>query len=285
MGLCQTASPSPTASSMDAFWPPHPSPSSSALCSVRQKRTYQTASTSISEQTTVSSTFGVFSHARKPPRNSSLSCSLLTTAPFSPTRRKPYSTSSTASLMQQRTTASPSSLKKTEVLYQPPPREAYSPHISIDGTNLNAMEHFTCLGSVISSDATVSKDLDNCLSKANSSFGRLSKRVWQSHSLRLSTKLQVYRAVVVPTLLYGAETGVLYRKQIRLLERFHKRIKWQDHVSNEEVLKRASLPSIESILLQVQNRSPQPPTNMQELTINLPNNPCLRGMSHHHHDQ
>ncbi|WP_293703670.1 hypothetical protein, partial [Thiolapillus sp.] len=114
------------------------------------------------------------------------------------------------------------SLKKTEVLYQPPPREAYSPpHISIDGTNLNAVEHFTYLGSVISNDATVSKDLDNRLSKASSSFGRLSKRVWQSHSLRLSTKIQVYRAVVVPTLLYGAETWVLYRKQIRLLEQFH----------------------------------------------------------------
>ena len=71
------------------------------------------------------------------------------------------------------------SLKKTEVLYQPPPRVEYSPHnISIDGTNLNAVEHFTYLGSVISNDATVSKDLDNHLSKASSSFGRLSKRVW-----------------------------------------------------------------------------------------------------------
>ena len=91
------------------------------------------------------------------------------------------------------------SLKKTEVLYQPPPREAYSPpHISIDGTNLNAVEHFTYLGSVISNDATVSKDLDNCLSKTSSSFGRLSKRVWQSHSLHLTTKIQVYRAVIIP---------------------------------------------------------------------------------------
>ena len=35
-------------------------------------------------------------------------CRLLTTAPFSPTRRKPFSTSSTASLMQPRTSASPS---------------------------------------------------------------------------------------------------------------------------------------------------------------------------------
>ena len=31
-------------------------------------------------------------------------------------------------------------------------------------------------------------------------------------------------------------------------------VKWQDHVSNEEVVKRASPPSIESILLQVQLR-------------------------------
>ena len=72
-------------------------------------------------------------------------------------------------------------------------------------------------------------------------------------------KIQVYKAVIVPTLLYGAETWVLYRKQTRLLEWFHQHclhsilgIKWQDHVLNKEVLRRASLPSIESILLQVQ---------------------------------
>ena len=93
------------------------------------------------------------------------------------------------------------------MLYQPPPLEGYSSaHISTDGTNLKAVGHFTYLCSVISSDATVRKDLDNRLSKVSSSFGRLSKRVWQSHSPRLSTKIQVYRAVVVPTLLYGAET-------------------------------------------------------------------------------
>ena len=44
------------------------------------------------------------------------------------------------------------------------------------------MEHVTYLGSVISNDDTVSKDLENHLSKASSSFGRLSKRICQSHS-------------------------------------------------------------------------------------------------------
>ena len=64
------------------------------------------------------------------------------------------------------------------------------------------------------------------------------------------------------TLPYGAETrGVFRKQQFRLLEWFHQGclrsilgIKYQDYVSNEEVLKKASLPSIESDLLQVQLR-------------------------------
>ena len=96
----------------------------------------------------------------------------------------------------------------------------------------------------------------------------------QSHSLRLSTQLQVYRAVVVTTILYGAETWVLYRKQIRLLERFHRRclrsilgIKWQDHVLNEKVLKTARLPSIESFLLKVQLRWAGHVTRMEDVCM------------------
>ncbi|XP_076467574.1 uncharacterized protein LOC143298579 [Babylonia areolata] len=98
------------------------------------------------------------------------------------------------------------SLKKTEVMYQAPLHGTYAPpKIYIDGHQLNAVEHFTYLGSIISNDATISKDVDHRLSKSSSSFGRLQKRVWQNHSLRLSTKIQVYRAVVISTLLYGSE--------------------------------------------------------------------------------
>ena len=71
------------------------------------------------------------------------------------------------------------SLKKTEVLFQPAPLQNYTPpHITIDRKTLNSVEHFTYLGSVMSNDATIDKDLDNQLSKASSSFGRLYKRVW-----------------------------------------------------------------------------------------------------------
>ena len=72
-------------------------------------------------------------------------------------------------------------------------------------------------------------------------------------SLCFSAKIQVHRTVVIPIL--------LYRKQIKLLGRVHQRcfrsilgMEWQDYVSDEEVRKKASLPSIDSILLQVQLR-------------------------------
>ena len=44
-------------------------------------------------------------------------------------------------------------------------------------------------------------------------------------------------------------------------------MKWQDHVSNEDVLKTASLPSIESILLQVQLRWAGHVTRMEDVRM------------------
>ena len=104
------------------------------------------------------------------------------------------------------------------VLQQPPPRQAYSPpHINIDGTNLDAVEFFTYLGSVISNNAGSCQPLVQ-----SQQFLWMTVKESMTKSLAPPLpKIQVYRAVVVPTLLYGAETWVLYRTQIRLLERFH----------------------------------------------------------------
>ena len=71
-------------------------------------------------------------------------------------------------------------------------------------------------------------------------------------------KIQVYTDIVVPTLLYNAETWVIDGEQIRLLKWFHKSClhsilgtKWQDNLSNKDALNRANLLSIQSILIQV----------------------------------
>ncbi|GFN92963.1 hypothetical protein PoB_001946900 [Plakobranchus ocellatus] len=154
------------------------------------------------------------------------------------------------------------SLKKTEVLHQPAPQEAYQPpHITINSSELKSTPQFTYLGCTISSDARLDKEIDNRLAMANSSFGRLYKRVWNNKSLKIKTKIQVYRAVVLTTLLYGSETWVTYISHIRLLERLHQRclrtilqIHWSDLVTNVEVLEQAEIPSIEALIAKSQLR-------------------------------
>ncbi|XP_022796245.1 uncharacterized protein LOC111334693 [Stylophora pistillata] len=73
--------------------------------------------------------------------------------------------------------------------------------------------------------------------------------------------LRVYKTVVLTSLLYGCETWTLYRRHIKLLERFHMRslrsilgIKWQDMITNLEVLDRAETTSIEAMILKAQLR-------------------------------
>ena len=115
----------------------------------------------------------------------------------------------------------------------------HPPHITIGKDVLKPVHQFTYLGCAITSDARIDREVDNRLAKANSAFCRLYKRVWNSKHLKNVTKISVYRAVVLTTLLYGSESWVTYRHHLRLLERFHHRclriilkIHWSNFVTN-----------------------------------------------------
>ena len=134
-------------------------------------------------------------------------------------------------------------------------------HITIGETVLKTVHQFTYLGCTITSDAKIDREVDNRLAKSNSAFGRLSNRIWKNKDLKKFTKISVYRAVVLITLLYGSESWVIYLHHLRPLERFHQRclriilnIHWSDYVSNVEVLEQAEITSIEAILLKSQLR-------------------------------
>lgn len=154
------------------------------------------------------------------------------------------------------------SLGKTEVLLQPAPNtNPPAPSISIDDTQLANVDQFKYLGSTISSDGTQDREIDARISKASQVLGRLRNRVLSQHNIRLSTKLRIYNAVVLPSLLYRCEFWTLYRRHIKKLEKFHKRtlrsilgIRWQDRVTNLEVLDQTRSTSVESILLKAQLR-------------------------------
>nr|VZI49834.1 unnamed protein product [Spirometra erinaceieuropaei] len=73
--------------------------------------------------------------------------------------------------------------------------------------------------------------------------------------------MKMYKAVILPTLLYGAETWTVYAKQARLLNHFHLsclrrilRLNWQDRIPDTNVLERTGILSIHAILRQMQLR-------------------------------
>ena len=154
------------------------------------------------------------------------------------------------------------SLKKTELIYQPKPGADYTaPTITIDNNPLTIVDKFTYLGSTISQNALIDDEISARIGKASGSFGKLTKRLWSKRGVRLATKINVYCAVVLPTLLYGCDAWTPYRRHIRRLDQFHMRclrrianIKWQDMIPNTEVLQRCAQNGIEHHIKRAQLR-------------------------------
>ena len=120
------------------------------------------------------------------------------------------------------------------------------PVITIDNYELDAVCQFTYLGSTITDNLSLDAEIDKRIGKAASTLARLTARVWTSPKLSVKTKMAVYNACVISTLLYGSETWTTYAGQERRLNSFHLRsirrilgISWQDKVTNADVLSRA----------------------------------------------
>ncbi|VDM05629.1 unnamed protein product [Schistocephalus solidus] len=104
------------------------------------------------------------------------------------------------------------STAKTVVMRQPPPSEEYNaPRINVKGAQLKNLESFAYLGSTLSRNTRIDEEVAQRISKASQAFGRLQASVSNRHGIHLNTKLKMYKAVVLTTLLYGAETWSLLK--------------------------------------------------------------------------
>nr|VZI32433.1 unnamed protein product [Spirometra erinaceieuropaei] len=135
------------------------------------------------------------------------------------------------------------------------------PQISVNGTLLQVVEYFPYLGSTQSRNTKIDDEVANRISKASQAFGRLNSIVWNRHGLQLSTKPKMYKVVILPTLLYGAETWTVYTKQARRLNHFHLsclrrilRLNWQDRIPDADVLEGTGILSIYTMFRQIQLR-------------------------------
>ena len=72
------------------------------------------------------------------------------------------------------------------------------------------------------------------------------------NGIRLDTKLIVYKAVVLPTLLYACETRTVYQRRAKrpfahMLPEKILRIRWQNKTPGIEVLKKAMMQSVHTL--------------------------------------
>ena len=99
--------------------------------------------------------------------------------------------------------------QKTELLINSPTWEALSRAVHTDDK-------------VIGRIAKKKKKKKKKTATKNSvAFERLRANVWERNGVKLDTKLKVYKAVVLPTLLYACETWTVYQHHAKRLNHFH----------------------------------------------------------------
>ena len=146
------------------------------------------------------------------------------------------------------------SLTKTNVIA----RDASQvPSVKINDYILEVVEDFTYLGSNISNNLSLDTELNRRIGKAAVTIAKLTKRVWENKMPTENTKMRVYQACLLSTLLYGSESWTTYMCQERRLNTFHMRclkrflyITWQDRIPYSDILDRARIRSMYSLLSQ-----------------------------------
>ncbi|VDL90105.1 unnamed protein product [Schistocephalus solidus] len=140
-------------------------------------------------------------------------------------------------------------------------RNAAARNHSVKCAQLKNLETFAYLENTLSRNTRIDDEVAQRISKASQAFDRLQTSVWNRYGIYLNTKLKMYKAVVLTTLLYGAETWTVYPNQARKLNHFHLsclreilKLRWQDRIPETGVLERTGILSIHAILMQVQMR-------------------------------
>ena len=140
-------------------------------------------------------------------------------------------------------------VRKTEVMQYHAETVDEEQRINVMGEELSNVSCFKYLGSNISASCGLDDEICYSIGQVSAAFGRLSKRVFTNGDLSLHTRVMVYRAVCISSLLYCSESWTPYRRQVKLLDRFHITslqkilgISWRDKVPHKTELHKNRLP-------------------------------------------
>ena len=125
--------------------------------------------------------------------------------------------------------------------------------ICIRGEHVESVDEFAYLGSQVSCDGSLHVEINNRIARAGKAFHML-LRCFRSKSIERRTKVAVYKACVLPCLLYGSETWPVLKEHIQRLHVFHmnclRRIcrLSRRRVNNQSVLEQCRCDSMDMML-------------------------------------
>ena len=141
------------------------------------------------------------------------------------------------------------------------PKQTFTP-VKKNGKNIEQVEDFTYLGSLISINNSASKDITNRLIKAKGSFAML-KTVWKSREYSIRTKVKLFKRSILSVLLYGANTWRMTASDLQRLESFQNRFLrqihrtfWPNTITNKELHARSGTEKLE-ITIRKQRHKPR----------------------------
>ena len=79
-------------------------------------------------------------------------------------------------------------------------------------TILEVAEQYSYLGVIITNDGRIDKEINNRIKKANQIYYEINNMVLGKKEVDLKTKIQIYKSVHIPVLIYGAESWPLTTK-------------------------------------------------------------------------
>ena len=97
------------------------------------------------------------------------------------------------------------------------------PAITLKGQALEEVDSFSYLGSEVQQTSRAEKEVKTRIERAATVYQMWRRKVFRSRNLSRRTKVQVFRAMVMSVLLYGAETWTVTQQDIRRLKTFQMR--------------------------------------------------------------
>lgn len=116
--------------------------------------------------------------------------------------------------------------------------------IMINGKEVEEVDKFTYLGSVMERSGGCKKDIQTRITKAQHAFNALNK-IWQTNEISETTKIKIFNSCIKSILLYGAETWKQDENTTKKLQTFVNKslrkilkIYWPNKITNTELWER-----------------------------------------------